>query len=176
MSPHVEGTVRIGAGGSAFMDAFARRLRDRLFPSGVAGRNRYGVIRATRDQLSFRALDGLTALSVGLNDVELRVGGAGFVHYRVRFWRWAGYVLALSGLIGGVLIAAFLAIDLRAFVIRNPAVRLPGLSVEQNVGVAWASAVFWGFVWPWILIALHRPQVRRLMERLIAEVDAAARS
>jgi hypothetical protein len=33
--------------------------------------------------------------------------------------------------------------------------------------------LFWGFVWPWLLVALHKRPVRRLLERIIAEVDAA---
>jgi hypothetical protein len=49
---------------------------------------------------------------------------------------------------------------------------IPGLSIEQHVLVAWAMVVFWGFVWPWLLIALHKRPLRRLIERLIAEVDA----
>ncbi|HEY8131013.1 MAG TPA: hypothetical protein VII12_03910, partial [Thermoanaerobaculia bacterium] len=56
----------------------------------------------------------------------------------------------------------------------HPASRFPGLSIDQNVAVAWAFAFFWGFVWPWNLILLHRRPLRRLMQRLIVEVDAAA--
>ena len=43
--------------------------------------------------------------------------------------------------------------------------------MNQNVALAWALALFWGFVFPWILIAMHRRPLRRLMDRLIAEVD-----
>lgn len=32
--------------------------------------------------------------------------------------------------------------------------------------------VFWGFVWPWILILLHKRPLHSLMARLITEVDA----
>ena len=44
----------------------------------------------------------------------------------------------------------------------------------QNVAVAWAMALFWGLVWPWLLILIHRWPLRRLMQRLIADVDSAA--
>jgi hypothetical protein len=35
-------------------------------------------------------------------------------------------------------------------------------------------ALFWGFAWPWLLIALHKRPLRRLMNQIIVEVDAAA--
>lgn len=34
--------------------------------------------------------------------------------------------------------------------------------------------ILWGFVWPWLLIALHKKPLRRLIAGLIAEVDAQA--
>jgi hypothetical protein len=52
----------------------------------------------------------------------------------------------------------------------------PGLSLDQNVAVACGMALFRGFAWPWILVAMHKRPVRRLMERLIADVDAEAAS
>lgn len=36
-------------------------------------------------------------------------------------------------------------------------------------------AAFWGFRWPWLLVAFHKRPLHHLMDRLIAEVDAAAR-
>ena len=52
--------------------------------------------------------------------------------------------------------------------------REPVLSLDQNVVLAWALALFWGLAWPWILIALNRRPLRRLIDGLISEVDAAA--
>jgi len=34
--------------------------------------------------------------------------------------------------------------------------------------------LFWGFVWPWLVMLLHKRSLRRLIARLIAEVDAGA--
>jgi hypothetical protein len=48
----------------------------------------------------------------------------------------------------------------------------PGLSVDQNLFIAWAMVVFWGFVWPWILILPHKGRLHRQMAGLITEVDA----
>jgi hypothetical protein len=49
---------------------------------------------------------------------------------------------------------------------------IPGLSVEQNLLIAWVMVLFWGFIWPWVLISLHKRPLHRLIARLIAEVDA----
>jgi hypothetical protein len=53
---------------------------------------------------------------------------------------------------------------------------IPSLSTDQNLAVAWVIVVFWGFAWPWVLIAMHKRPLRRLVERLIREVDAHAMS
>ena len=72
------------------------------------------------------------------------------------------------------LIAFFLLFDLRDYLARHPASMVRGLSLDQNVAIAWAMALFWGFAWPWILIAWHKGPLRRLIQGLIAEVDADA--
>ncbi len=30
---------------------------------------------------------------------------------------------------------------------------------------------FWGFVWPWLLIALHKRPLHRLVARIVSDVD-----
>lgn len=35
-------------------------------------------------------------------------------------------------------------------------------------------ALFWGFVWPWLLIPMHKRPLHGLVVRLITEVDARA--
>lgn len=89
-----------------------------------------------------------TALSVGLNDVELAVAPGGRVHYAIRYWRWATYALALSGAMGVALIAAFLVFDIRDYIVRHPRSAIPGLSTDQNVAIGWVMVLFWGFAWP----------------------------
>ena len=49
---------------------------------------------------------------------------------------------------------------------------IPGLSIDQNLRVAWLMVLFWGFIWPWLLIWLHKRPLRGLITRLIAEIDA----
>ena len=66
----------------------------------------------------------------------------------------------------------FMTVDLREFVADFVTFGLPGLSIEQNVGIVWAMVLFWGFAWPWCLIVIHKGPLRRLVERIIREVDA----
>ena len=53
---------------------------------------------------------------------------------------------------------------------------IPGLSIEQNLLIGWLMVLFWGFIWPWLLISLHKRPLHGLVARLIAEVDAQAAS
>ena len=52
--------------------------------------------------------------------------------------------------------------------------------MHDGVGTGWGivmligMVLFWGFVWPWLLIALHKPVLRRLVARLVKEVDTPA--
>lgn len=170
----VEGSAAIRAQARDFIAAFVRRIETGLLTHAPRWRCQYRVTRQGDDRLRFRAADWWTAINVGLNDVELAVAPGGRVHYEIRYWRWASYALVLSGTIGVVLIAAFLVFDLRDHLLRHPESTIPGLSTDQNVAIGWAMALFWGFAWPWILIALHKRPLRCLMDQIVAEVDVAA--
>ena len=119
-------------------------------------------------------MDWRTATSLGLNHVELRQPMPGRIHYRVRYWRWASYVVGLSGVVGVIGAALLLTLDVRDYLVRHPASMIPGLSAEHSVITAWLMVGFWGFVWPWILISLHKGPLRRLVTSIITDVDAKA--
>jgi hypothetical protein len=170
----VEGTAAIHAQARDFVAAFVRRIETGLLPHAPRWRCQYRVTRQGADGLRFRAMDWWTAINVGLNDVELAVAPGGRVRYAIRYWRWASYALALSGAIGVLLIATFLVFDIRDYIVRHPRSAIPGLSTDQNVAIGWAMVLVWGFAWPWILIALHKRPLHRLMDQIVAEVDAAA--
>lgn len=173
-SASVEGSATIRAQARAFIAAFVQRIEAGLLRGTARRRCNYAVTRAGADGLGFRAVNWWTALNVGLNEVELTVAPDGRVRYGIRYPRWANYVVALCGGLGVVLIAFLLIYDVRGYIIQHPESAFPALSTDQNVAIAWAMALFWGFAWPWILIALHKRPLRRLMEQLITEVDAAA--
>ena len=76
---------------------------------------------------------------------------------------------ALLGLGGLVLLVGF---DARGYIASHPSAQVPGLSLDQNLMVAWTMVLFWGFVWPWLLVAMHKRPLRQLVTCLITEVDA----
>ena len=171
LAPRIEGVVTIRSSAAEFVPAFSQRVVAGLLLGRPHPRSNYQVSEASGDALRVTAADYATAISVGLNDIELRLPRGGSVEFRVRYWRWASYVLGLSGLIGLIGVGLLLTFDVRDYIARTPEARLPGLSVDQNLGLAWMMAIFWGFVWPWLLILMHKPPLRRLLERLIREVD-----
>jgi hypothetical protein len=173
--PRTESSAPIRSEPESFVQAFARRIESGLLPRASARRSRYAVVRHRPDGLAFRAKDWLTAVNVGLNEVELSAS-PGRARYRVEYRRWATYVVLLSAAIALVMAVVFLALDMHAYVERHPGETIPGLTAGQNVVVGWSMVFFWGFLWPWILIGLHKRPLRMLMERIIAEVDQNAQT
>lgn len=135
-------------------------------------RSNYVVSAADADRLVVRAADWLTSFNVGLNELELRHVAPDTIRFRVQYWRWALYALGLSGGLGVGGVIMLLTLDVRGYIARHENTMIPGFSVEQNLAIAWAMAIFWGFIWPWLLIAMHKGPVRKLVARLVAEVDA----
>jgi hypothetical protein len=172
MTPQIRGTVQIRSAPAEFLQAFRQRVATGLLSGKPHPRSNYVVTQASLDRLHVHAVDWWTAISVGLNELDLQFLQQGTVRYQVRFWRWASYALGLSGVLGTIGLLLLLTLDARTYIARFPERMLPGLSVDQNLLVAWAMVLFWGFLWPWILIVLHKPSLRRLITRLIAEVDA----
>ena len=174
LAAEIDGTVPIQSSDAQFLDAFRRRVAAGLLTGHPHPRSNYVVAEGAPGRLQVRAADWWTAINVGLNELELRVAQPASVQYRVRYWRWAAYALGLSGILALVGLVLLLAFDARGYIARHMDTMVPGLSVDQNLLIAWGMVVFWGFVWPWLLIALHKRPLRRLVARLIAEVDAQA--
>jgi hypothetical protein len=174
LTPEIRGATRIRSAPAEFLQAFRHRVSSGLLSGRPHPRSNYVITQAGPDRLQFRAADWWTALNVGLNEVELQPE-QGTVHYHIRYFRWAKYVLALSGGLGLVGIILLLATDARGYIARSPGMP-PGLTVDQYLFFAWAMVVFWGFVWPLLLIVLHKRPLHRLITRLITEVDARSSS
>ncbi|MGH2606181.1 MAG: hypothetical protein ACRDG5_06280, partial [Anaerolineales bacterium] len=108
LKPFVEGTTTIRSPVEAFFDAFARRVEAGLLAHAAERRNRYVVTRQGADGLGFRAVNWWTAFNVGLNEVDLSSPSAGVVHYRIRYPRWAGFVIVGGAVLFGLLAVTFL--------------------------------------------------------------------
>ena len=170
--PRTQGERPIRSRPREFVEALSRRIGTGLLPGPRA---RYAVTQKGETSLRFTASDWSTAIAVGLNDVEVSTSD-GRARYVIRYGRWAAFAISLGALIGLVLMAFLLFADLREYLAMHPGSRIPGLTDGENMGLAWGMAVFWGFAWPWLLIAMHKGALRRLMSQIIDEVDKAAES
>lgn len=171
LTPQVEGTAGIQSSPADFARAFTQRVSAGLLTGYPHPRSNYRVVEASSDRLRIEAADWWTAINVGLNEVELWFPHVGSVRYRVRYWRWAWYGVGLCGLLGLAGLVLLVGFDARGYIASHPSAQLPGVSIEQNLAVAWTMVLFWGFVWPWLLVAMHKRPLRQLLTRLIAEVD-----
>ena len=174
LAPRIEGRISIGSPAAPFLDAFRRRVAAGLLTGKPQPRSSYAISDSSGDRVRVHATDWWTAINVGLNDIELELSRSGAVEYRVQYWRWATYAIALSGLLGLVGLVLLLGFDARGYIASDPHAQIPGLTIDQNLLVAWAMVLFWGFLWPWLLIALHKRPLSKLVARIVAEVDAAA--
>jgi hypothetical protein len=169
--PEIEGTTAIHTSGPEFLGWMRKRVAAGLLSGAPHSRSNYVATESGGTGLFIQAADWWTAINVGLNEVDLQIPAAGTVHYRVRYWRWAGYAIGLCASIGVIGIVFLLFTDIHSYIESRPRSMVPGFSTDQHVLFAWVMVVFWGFLWPWLLIFFHKGPLRRLVERLIAEVD-----
>jgi hypothetical protein len=171
LAPRIEGAVPIRSSADEFAAAFRDRVASGLIFGRPHVRSRYLIVEDGGGILRVVAADFSSAFNVGLNDVRLRLR-SGSVEYQVEYWRWASYAVGLAGALGIIGLVLLLTFDVRSYIDDHTTARVPGLSTEQNFAIAWAMVLFWGFVWPWLLIALHKIPLRRLVERIVRDVDA----
>jgi len=169
----VEGESTIHSNVDEFLPTFERRVVDGLFAPRSRKRANYVITTNATDEIRFRAKDWATASSIGLNEVELH-GQGGRIRYQVRYPRWATLVVILGAMIGVALMTMFVRLDLPRYIEEHPGSQIPGASIRVDVAIAWGLAIFFGFVWPWLMIFIHRGQIRNAMRTLISEVDRVA--
>ena len=157
------------------MNAFIAAMRARVSTGVLTNpRARYAVRRVDAGAIEVRAMDWRTAIDIGLNDIELLQPAPGSIRYRVRYWRWASFVIGLGAVLGLAGAALLIGLDVRGYIARHPKSMIPGMSPDGNMTVAWLMIAFWGFAWPWLLIAMHKGPLRRVVTSLITDVDASA--
>lgn len=143
----------------------ADRVRSGLFPMASAKRNAYEVVTQTSDSLRFRSTGLLSGINVGLNDVTVSMDrSTGGVHYQIKYWTWAKYCVLLC-------LTLFL---LGLFCLTVGRTIFPPawfVEVDRSPVMAWSMLGFWGLAWPWILIAMHKPNVRKCLVRIMDEVN-----
>ncbi len=159
LHPEFEGEFSVDRVPDDFVQRLERRVAEGLLIPGRRVRANYEVRSSGRDALTFEAADFLTAYAVGLNHVEVR-GAGRTVSYQVRFDRWSRYV-TLHGLALGLALAAVYLV---------PAVRRDVQSYAAGPVLFWGMLLFWSLAWPRIMVALHAPFARKLLERVLREV------
>ena len=172
--PELDGELSI----TSTEQQFDTTLRERVV-RGFLGmqpgiRQQYEVIDSDSGERTVRATNWLTAINIGMNHLSLKNAGKGKLTYRLTYWRWTAYCVALGAILGLVMMVLFLVMDVREYIANNPQARIPGLTIDQNVYFAWGNIVFWGFVWPWILVAMHKRTLRKMVAKTISEIDATA--
>ena len=165
--PVFEGGIDVERVPEEFIERVAARVNDGLFIPGSRRRANYVVTGYTRDELRFAAADFWTAFNVGLNDVMVRQEGPTRIAYRVTYWRWTRYAVFLCG-------------SIAVFALAGLVFALPWISPAQRQTMAnpvfatvfGANLAFWGFVWPWVLVAIHKKPAARCLERILRDALA----
>jgi hypothetical protein len=161
--PTFEGRITAKGVPHDFASRLAERVRTGLIVPGSRRRANYTIASEGRDRLVFRAADVSTAISVGLNEVEVERRDGATLAYRVRYWRWTLYGVGLCAAICVVLTVYGLVWgrdDIRAHAF-GPL-------------LFWAQVVFWGLAWPWILTAVHKPFATRTLEGILRDILEAS--
>jgi|688.fasta_scaffold26815_8 hypothetical protein len=149
---------------SNFISELAERVRGGLFPLASKHRNAYEVIAQSHNTLHFRSSNFWTGINIGLNDVFVKLNQADQVEYTIRYWTWTKYVVVLGialFLVGVVAITAGPKI--------LPAVWF--VEVKRSPWIGISMLVFWGLLWPWGMVAIHKRSVRRCFEQILDAVN-----
>lgn len=157
-----------------FLDGLAKRIESGLFPKASESRNRYVISSRTEGQLKFHGVGLLTSAYVGLNDVSVKVdsspGSEHRVLWNVKYWKWAMYGVRLCLLVGILLILT------RFFLFPGWFSKWWYCQPECFHGLCgeilfWSFVLFWGLLWPWILVVLHKRPVSRLLRYIFDEIN-----
>jgi hypothetical protein len=159
--PYTKGSIELEAVPHDFAERISARVGDGLFNPGSRLRAQYSVRNADEQSVTFGADTWFTAINVGLNEVTLYREGDSTIAYAVQFRRWTLYCVGLCGMIGLAFIGCYLLV---------PSMRLEIQRSTGNALVFWTMTLFWGFVWPWILTALHKGPAGACLEGIVREV------
>ena len=167
-SPHFSGVYKPEAIAGSFVENLAARVRKGLFPMASAQRNQYEIVGQAKDSLHFRSARLLTGITIGLNDVQIQVDRAsGEIRYEVFYWTWAKYCIYLCLGIGGIC----------GFCLMTPLFGLYLFSKESYPSLAVIKfgvlpmTIFWGLIWPWILIPFHKGPASKCLTKILGEVN-----
>ena len=154
-----EGDLELPAVPDDFTVRLADRVKDGLLRRGSRHRANYEVRESSPDGIVFAAADWSTGINLGLNEVAIDRGDGERLHYTVRYPVWARYVRWLS--------AGIALVGYALYVI--PAIRGEVRSYPMGEYFYFGMLGFWGFLWPNLLIGLHKGAAARCLERILRE-------
>ncbi len=172
-SPTFNGKTKIQTTAKVFLEKFRERVEIGLLSGRPHWRARYAVTQQTENQLVFASRGIMSSINVGLNKVSLRYD-KGLIEYHVTYWGWAIYCVLLGAILGFILILVYFFTDTTGMIDQRPMVVDPMLNREIGFAIFWGSVAFWGFIWPWVLVAIHKRFAEKALNNIIHEVDRGA--
>lgn len=162
--PTFEGELDTPEGAEEALARITGALEERrLFPF-TGPRWNYAVVEANRNRLRFRAANLATEITIGLNDVSVETHGGRALRYKASYYKHLLYVVAL---VWGIMVfqgALFLVL---------PPFR-DGMTSLNPGATAWllVLSLFFLLVFPMIMLLVHRPMARRMLEARLRAVIA----
>jgi hypothetical protein len=158
--PEFEGELAVDPLPEDFATRLQRRVETGLLTPGSLHRADYQVIAKDRNRVTFVARGFLTRYNVGLNEVTVRRGAGGRLHYRVSYWAWTLIAVAHGLLLGATMAGVYALI---------PGMRREMAQYPYGAWLYWGNVAIWCVVWPWLLSALHKPHAERALKRILSE-------
>jgi hypothetical protein len=186
LTPTFEGVLEEKDLPADILDRVARRVQTGGFPSAGGRRQNYEVSTSEEVGVSERALgyreaedtrrlrivakDWATRLAIGLNDVELTLEPGGRLSYRVSYREWTRFPMWMA--IGFSSLTALVGLIIYVS-------GAPTGPVHTGGWVGIGSGLFWGGVWPWllmgILVSAHKKIAQRVLVQFLGQVASESR-
>lgn len=168
LKPSLNGSISVHNIHTDLIDKISKRIKLGLFMSASPRRNRYEITSVSKDAINFKSVSLLTSIYIGLNNVNIRIDADNNeIYYEFSFWRWACYCILLS-LSLTLLIAFFFLSHLFGIYIFSE-IEYPS-SFEIYMYII-PSMVFWGLIWPWILIYRQKKTASKAIELIIHQLN-----
>ena len=169
--PEVSGKWQPDKLSKDIISALTERIRNNglLAPTASKARNSYEILESGYDRLHFRSTGLLTSIAIGLNDVNVRIDQmqANTLNYTIKYWTWAKYSIFLC--FGILILVPGILYFTQYKIISQSMNEIPGAVNSIPLFIFLGNALFWGLLWPWILIAIHKKHACRALEHILMQ-------
>ena len=162
--PTFEGQLDTPEGAEEALARITRAVEAGTLLPFTGARGRYEIVQTGVNRVRFQASTLLAAISIGLNDVLVETHGGHALRYTVTFYRWVWYIFAL---VGGIMTFHLTALLFISALREN----LEKVGMEKVLLAYCGPAALFLLLFPFVMVATHRPMARRVLEtRLRAAV------